>query len=76
MRNLKNYLEVKKTNIVFPQIKTPDAYFILKHKGAVLIGGWRLKQGGAYFKDRKIIQMKFQNFVNISFQINNYHYDI
>ena len=28
-----------------------------------LIKAWRLKEGGAYFKIREIIQMKFQNFV-------------
>ena len=36
---------------------------ILKLYGAVLIGGWRLKVGGTYFKVKELIHMKFQNYV-------------
>ena len=45
----------------------PTAYLILKLKGASLIiwgvGRGGLKEGGAYFKVRETIPMKFQNFV-------------
>ena len=53
-------------------------YLISKLSGAVLIGGRCLKEGGAHSKVRKIIRMKFQNIVIISFQItvHKFHYDI
>ena len=53
-------------------------YLVLKLYSAALIGGRRLKEGGAYFKVRGVIHMKFQNIVIFSFQItiNNYRYDI
>ena len=66
----------------------PDFYFKFTHKyrissnvvalKAVHIRGWRLKEGGTYFKKRRVIHMKFENFVIISFQItiNNNHYGI
>ena len=40
-------------------------------KGAALIGGRCLKEGGAYFKERGIIHMKFQNFVTFLKKNNN-----
>ena len=41
-------------------------------------GGQQLKKGDAYFKEKRTIQMEFQYFVIVFFQvtINNYHYDI
>ena len=58
--------------------KRPSTYFISKLPGAALARGLRLKEGGAYFKVKGIITMKFQNFVIFSFQItmNNYPYYI
>ena len=43
-----------------------------------LIGRWRLKEGGVYFKVRAVIHMKPQKFVIVLWQIavNNSHYDI
>ena len=36
-----------------------------------------LKKRGAYFKKRRVIHMKFENFFIVSFQITvNNHYDI
>ena len=35
---------------VFPLIRTPDANLNFWVLGAALIRGWRLKEGGAYFK--------------------------
>ena len=35
---------------VFPLISTPDANLNFWVIGAALIRGWRLKEGGAYFK--------------------------
>lgn len=57
-------------------------YFLQKTlpalQGPALIGGRRLQEGGAYFKVREIIHIKFQNLVILSFKttINNYYYDI
>ena len=55
---------------VFLVISAPGGYLILKLKGAAFIGGLHLKVGGAYFKERRIIHMKFKNFV-IFFFLNN-----
>ena len=43
-----------------------------------LIGGRLLKQGGVCIRVKRVIGVKFQNFVLIFFQItlNNYYYDI
>ena len=35
----------------FPLINTTGGYFISKLQGAELIGGWRLKERGTYFKE-------------------------
>ena len=40
-------------------------------KGAALIGGRCLKEGGAYFKERGIIQMKLENFVTFFLKKKN-----
>ena len=40
---------------VFPLISTPDANLNFWVLGAALIRGWRLKEGGAYFK---VIEMR------------------
>ena len=50
----------------------------MKLQGAALIEAKRLKERDAYFKIRKIAQMKFQTAVIFSFQIiiDNYHYDM
>ena len=44
----------------------------------MLIGGWWLKEWGAYFKVKGILHLKFQSLVIISLQItiNNYHYGV
>ena len=34
-----------------------------KMLGAALIAGWLFKEGGTYFKVKRIIHMKFENFV-------------
>ena len=44
-------------------------YLILKLWGVTLIGEQLLKEGGAYFKVRQIIHVKFQNFIIFSFQV-------
>ena len=48
--------------IVFPLISTPSAYSVLKLKSLALIGGERLRKGGAYFKVIGIIHLKIENF--------------
>ena len=50
----------------------------MKLQGAALIEGKRLKEIDAYFKVRRIVQVKFQTAVIFSFQIiiDNYHYDM
>ena len=47
-----------------------------KIRGGV-IRGYSLKEGGAYFKKRRLIHTKFENFVTFSFQttVNKNHYD-
>ena len=56
----------------------PGCLFSLKLKGAALIGGESLKEGGSYFKERGIIHIKFENFVIFFLKItkNNCHYII
>ena len=60
-------------NNVFSLISASGACLISKLKGAALIGGWRLKEGGANFKIQDIIHMKFQNIAILSFQITIYN---
>ena len=44
----------------------------------MVIRGRCLKDEGAYLEEQKVIHMKFENFVTVSFQrtANNNHYDI
>ena len=68
-----------RTNLtVFGVISILGAYLISKFEVMALIGGWCLKEGGAYFKERGTLHIKFQNFVVFSFQItiNNCHYRV
>ena len=51
-------------------IKPPGAYLMSRLSGEALIGGRCLKEGCAGFKQRRVIYMKFENFVIVSFQIN------
>ena len=39
----------QKERIIYAKA-SPDAYLILKHLGAVLLGGWCVEEGGTYFK--------------------------
>ena len=65
-------------HITFPLISATGTYFIFKLRLAAFIGGRRLKEGDVYFKVRRVIHLKIQNFVIASFQItiNIYHCDI
>ena len=67
-----------KLPVIFPLISTPGAYLILKLWDMALISGWQSKEGGAYFKVREIIYMRFQKFEISFFQkrIKSYHYGI
>ena len=56
---------------VFPLISTLSLYLISNLLGEVPIRGQRLKEGGAYFKVRKIHHVKFQNFVFVLFNNEN-----
>ena len=53
----------------FLLISDASVDLILKLQRAVLIGGRRVKEGGAYFIVKGFIHMKFQNFVLLFFQI-------
>ena len=57
--------------------KRPRHLFNSKDLGCGAYSSVALKEGGAYFKVRGIILMKFQNFIIFSFQItiNNYHFE-
>ena len=67
-----------KLPVKFPLISTPGGYLILKLWDMTLVSGWQSKEGGAYFKVREIIYMRFQKFDISSFQkrIKSYHYGI
>ena len=47
-------------NTIFPLIRASNAYLILRLCCVVDFRGWRLKEGGAYFKVSGIIRIKFQ----------------
>ena len=66
------------SSTVFPLMSAPGAYIILKVEGVALIGGRRLKEGGAYFQVWRVIHMKFENLVIVSFLIavKSNHYGI
>ena len=53
-------------NTVFPLISAPSAHSFLKLQGVALTGGPGFKKVGAYFKVKRVIHMKLQNFVNFS----------
>ena len=53
----------------FLLVSSPGAYLILKLQGASFIGERYSKEGGTYFNVRRVIQMKFQTFAIVSFQI-------
>ena len=63
-------------NTVFPLISTPRTYLMSKFYWAALIRRQRLKNGGAYFKKRRVILIKFENFVIVfsKITVNNTHY--
>ena len=65
-------------NTVFPLISASGTYLMSKFSVAVYIKGQRLKEGGAYFKKRRVILIKSENFVIVFFKItlNNNHYDM
>ena len=51
-----------RTNLtVFPLTSVPGVHLTSKIEGVPLIGRWCLKEGGAYFKVKGTIHMKFQN---------------
>ena len=49
-------------------------YSILKLQGAAVIEEQCLKEGGACFKLRGIIHIRFQNFFSFHIAINNYQW--
>ena len=57
-------------NTVFPLISAPSAHSFLKLQGVAHTGGPGLKKVGAYFKVKRVIHMKLQNFVKISLKKN------
>ena len=59
---------------MLPLINDPVGYLISKLQDVAVIEEQRLKEGGAYFKLRGIIHIRFQNFAIFSFHIaiNNY----
>ena len=61
-----------------PPPSSPCLLFNFEALRGGVIRGWRLKEGGACFKKRRLIHKKFENFVTFSVQItvNNNQYDI
>ena len=65
------------TELTVVWANAPGVYFISKLYGLAPIRGCGIKEGGTFFQVRKAMQMTFQNFVILSFQIiaNNYGYN-
>ena len=68
-RSFGSFRGVPSFSTMFPLISAPGTYLILKLLGAVLTRGRRFKEGAVCFNVRKIIHMKFKNFLIFSFQI-------
>ena len=66
----------KKKCTVFPLIIASGADLFLKLQGVAPIGRVALKRGRHFFKLKRVLQIKFQNFVIVFSQITqiNYHF--
>ena len=61
------------SNTVFPLISTGGVFWIWKLSGAVLIRGWCYLEGDAYFKVKKMGNIKCQNLFAFSFKMEMKH---
>ena len=71
LQHLKNLYEFSTKKIC---ILTSDSNSSMKPESAVFIEAWYLKNEGAYFKERGITHIKFQNFVVFFLKTAKKHY--